>query len=79
MCIDNWTHLIRYKTFERKTGVFYFFISKEKAPQCGTNSNEFYIIVYYLENLDPYYGDIKKYFISIPRDECEAKIVTFLK
>lgn len=45
----------------------------------GSDISDYDFIIYYLENLDPYYGDIKKYFISIPRDECEAKIVTFLK
>ena len=36
-------------------------------------------IVYYLENLDSYYGNIKKYFISILRTECEKKLSSLIK
>lgn len=41
--------------------------------------SDYDFIIYYLENLDPYYGDIKKYFVSIPKDECETKINTLIK
>ena len=34
-------------------------------------------IIFYLDNLDKYYGDIKKYFVSIPRNECEQKISSY--
>lgn len=38
--------------------------------------SDYDFLIYYLENLDPYYGDIKKYFTSIPRDVCESKIAS---
>ncbi len=31
-------------------------------------------IIYYLENLDPYYGDIKKYFLSSTSEELEEQL-----
>ena len=45
----------------------------------GDGISDYEFILYFLEHLDPYYGDIKKYFISIPRDECEKKLASFLK
>ena len=44
----------------------------EQKKSSGMTDYDF--IVYYLENLDPYYGDIKKYFLSIPKEECESKL-----
>ncbi len=49
----------------------------EQKKDSGMSDYDF--IVYYLENLDPYYGDIKKYFVSIQKDKCEAKLSGFLK
>ena len=40
----------------------------------NSDITDYDFIVYYLDNLDPYYGDIKKYFISISKEEVEAKI-----
>ncbi len=45
----------------------------------SSEMSDYDFIVYYLEKLDPYYGDIKKYFVSIPKDECETKINTLIK
>lgn len=36
--------------------------------------NDYDLLVYYLEHLDPYYGEIKKYFLLIPKDECVNKL-----
>lgn len=47
----------------------------EQKKNSGMSDYDF--IVYYLENLDSYYGDIKKYFVSIPRNECEQKISSY--
>lgn len=43
------------------------------------NMSNYDFSIYYLEHFDPYYGDIKKYFTQIPRDECEAKLTELLK
>ena len=44
---------------------------KQKAQE---NMNEYDFIVYYLENLDPYYGNIKQYFLNVSREEFESKL-----
>lgn len=49
----------------------------EQKKSSGMSDYDF--IVCYLNNLDPYYGDIKKYFVSIPKDECETKINSLIK
>lgn len=36
--------------------------------------SDYDFIIYYLENLDPYYGDIKQYFLSCTRYEFEKRI-----
>lgn len=43
-----------------------------KNKDSGMSDYDF--IVYYLEHLDPYYGDIKKYFLSIPKEEVVDKL-----
>ena len=40
----------------------------------GSNITDYDFIIYYLENLDPYYGDIKKYFITVSKEEFEKKL-----
>ena len=38
------------------------------------NIDDYDFLIYYFDNLDSYYGDIKKYFTIIPIDECKRKI-----
>ena len=42
-----------------------------EKQNCGIKDYDF--ILLYLEKLDSYYGDIKKYFKSIPRDEFDSR------
>ena len=44
----------------------------EQKKNSGMSNYDF--IVYYLENLDPYYGDIKKYFLSSTSEELEEQL-----
>ena len=44
----------------------------EKMQNSGMSDYDF--LVYYLDNLDSYYGDIKKYFLSIDRNKLEATL-----
>ena len=52
---------------------------KEFNKKCNEFTSDYDFIIYYLQHLDPYYGDIKKYFTQIPRAECEAKLTELLK
>ena len=44
--------------------------------QVNKGMSDYEFALYYLENLDPYYGDIKKYFLSVPKEVFDKKIET---
>lgn len=44
-----------------------------KAP---SDMSDYDFIIYYLSNLDSYYGDIKKYFLQISREEFNKNLVS---
>ena len=48
-----------------------------KSKDKGLDDYDF--IVYYLENLDTYYGNILKHFLSIPKDECKHKLESLIR
>ena len=39
-----------------------------------SDMSDYEFILYYLDNLDKYYGDIKSYFITISKEEFESKL-----
>ena len=42
------------------------------------NMSDYDFLAYYLANLDPYYGNIKKYFDAIPKEDCINQISSLL-
>ena len=44
--------------------------------QANKGMSDYEFALYYLENLDPYYGDIKKYFLLVPKEDFNKKIET---
>ena len=43
----------------------------ERNKNSGMSDYDF--VLFYLENLDPYYGDIKKYFLSVSKEEFDKR------
>lgn len=44
--------------------------------QANKGMPDYEFALYYLENLDPYYGDINKYFLSVSKEVFDKKIET---
>ena len=48
-----------------------FEVMYNKAP---SNMGDYDFLLEYLSNLDSYYGDIKKYFLMVPKEEFEKSL-----
>ena len=64
VCNDNKSiDPVVYEDFEKL-----FLVFKDK------NITDYEFIVLYLGQLNPYYGDIKKYFLKIPKEKAENEL-----
>ena len=46
--------------------------------QSNSGMSDYDFVLFYLENLDPYYGDVKKYFIDISENDFESMLKSIL-